>query len=84
MASTPKLESLRLEPATNGIIISYSVCTRPSGGKDVYANSTYESKQEVYKINEAKEAVGRLMEIYEQYNGKAESSKVEAVEKGEY
>ncbi len=83
MANRTKLESLRMEPATNGIIISYSLCTKPESG-GTYENTRYESKQEVFKLNEAKEAVGRMMELYEEYNGKSESSKKEKAEKSEY
>ena len=42
-----KIEDIRMEPVTNGVIISY--CKRtPADSKDKFANSSYEYCKEVF------------------------------------
>lgn len=46
-----KISYLRMEPATNGVIISYDVEQKKSSSKGTFDNCSYESKKEVFDVD---------------------------------
>jgi hypothetical protein len=48
--STSKIQDLRMEPATNGVIISYCV-KKEKATKNTYDNCSYDYKKEVYDFD---------------------------------
>lgn len=46
-----KISYLRMEPASNGVIISYDLEKKKSPGKGTYDNCSYESKKEVFDVD---------------------------------
>jgi len=78
MAET-KIEYLRLEPATNGFILSWNERTeKSSAGKNTFDNCSYREMKEVYDIDDnddnAEEVFNRFKELamkqYKQLNSK--------------
>lgn len=59
-----KISYLRMEPASNGIIISYDLTTKKDG-KGTYDNCSYESKKEVFDVDMDKEE--DLNEAFDRY-----------------
>lgn len=49
-----KIQDLRMEPATNGVIISYTQKTEKAG-KGTYDNCSYDYKKEVYDFDTKEE-----------------------------
>jgi len=46
-----KISYLRMEPATNGVIISYDLEKKKTGSKGTFDNCSYESKKEVFDFD---------------------------------
>ncbi len=71
-----KISYLRMEPATNGVIICYDLQTKKPSGKGTFDNCGYESKKEVFDVDmEDKEGLDEAFERYKQlwiasYEGK--------------
>lgn len=51
MADGKKIQDLRMEPATNGVIISYTEKKEKAGSKNTYDNCSYDYKKEVYDFD---------------------------------
>lgn len=56
--TTSKIQDLRMEPATNGVIISYTQKTEKPG-KGTYDNCNYDYKKEVYDFDKEEEGEGK-------------------------
>lgn len=71
MAEKRKISCLRMEPATNGVIISYDV-RKPAPTKNTYDNSTYEYPKEVFDFDgddkeaEFEKAFDRFKELWKE------------------
>jgi hypothetical protein len=50
-SSKSKISSLSMEPATNGVIISYCVKKEKAAGKGCYDNCSYEYPKEVFDFD---------------------------------
>lgn len=66
-----KITDLRMEPASNGVIISWCEQTPKSGGKNTYDNCSYAYPKEVFDFdgdNDIDKAFERFKELWkEQY-----------------
>lgn len=51
---TGKIQDLRMEPATNGVIISYCI-KKEKTSKNTYDNCSYDYKKEVYDFDAKEE-----------------------------
>ena len=60
--STGKIQDLRMEPATNGVIISYCV-KKEKTGKNTYDNCSYDYKKEVYDFDTDEKESGEKKDI---------------------
>lgn len=67
-----KIQDLRMEPATNGVIISYCVKKEKTGGKGTYDNCSYDYKKEVYDFDTDEKdldgAFDRFKELWKEAN----------------
>lgn len=64
-----KITDLRMEPAKNGVIISWCEQTTKSGGKNTYDNCSYSYPKEVFDFdgdNDIDKAFERFKEIWKQ------------------
>lgn len=73
MAGEAKISDVRMEPAKNGVIISYCEKTEKKGSKGTYDNCSYSYPKEVYDFDsdetkDAKfdEAFNRFKELWKQ------------------
>ena len=57
-----KIQDLRMEPATNGVIISYTE-KKEKAGKGTYDNCTYDYKKEVYDFDTEEKQGGDKKDI---------------------
>lgn len=55
--SKSKIQDLRIEPATNGVIISYTE-KKEKATKNTYDNCTYDYKKEVYDFDTEEKETG--------------------------
>lgn len=61
-----KIDSVSMESAENGVIISYSVCKKKAGAGQ-YDNMSYDYKKEVFDFDEeedSQEAFDRFKELF--------------------
>ena len=71
MAATTKYSYLRMEPADNGVIVSWDEESKsPSASKSTFENSTYSNKKHVFDFEDAGEAIKLFCDIASKISGK--------------
>ena len=61
--SKSKIQDLRMEPATNGVIISYTEKKEKAHNKNTFDNCSYDYKKEVYDFDTDEKESGEKKDI---------------------
>lgn len=77
-----KYSYLRMEPADNGVIVSWDEeSKKPSSGKETFSNSSYSNKKQVFDFDEDGDGIKQAMKLFCDIASKMTGKKVSYEEK---